>query len=503
MRLNVNNLQGIRIIFIRLLLLVGIASLSTMSFAEPDIANPSANSTLSGTTQTFSWSADDSDVEQWWLYVGTSPGSSDISNSGDLGTATQYNVIGIPVDGTAVHTRLWYFSSSQWRYTDSMFTAATLDDVQAPGMVSPVTDEILVNGRADFNWSDNNTAVNYWWLYVGSSQGNNDLYNSGPSLRDQNSAMVDQLPTDGTPVHARLWFRTAANGWQFADYTYGTTTDEPVCTTNGGLANETGLKTWCWNDVPVASGHRGVDTHFSDGQLAVDAECNLNQVVNQGDRLRFRLDLSLPPESWCNNDYNLRAEVRTAPWRVSHEMGTEEWFGWSYTFGDEYIADKENPWALFQVHEGTVGESPMVSIAASEEDGPGSGVAGELHVVNATGEPHNTYDATGVVPTAGQKIDIVVQVVWGDESTGLMQVWMDGEQVYSAQTRTVHPENPVGGNAKFGMYKWWWRQQEGVQNSLDQGIDHMETYMGPLRILTRRSDDPEYMKNAYQAVAPR
>ncbi len=503
MRLNVNHSKGMHIVFIRLLLLVVTATLSTLSFAQPDVTNPPANSTLAGTKQVFSWTADDIDVERWWLYVGTSPGSSDISNSGDLGTSTEYNVIGIPVDGTAVHTRLWYFNSSQWRYTDSEFTAAMLDDVQTPAMTSPAGGEMLVNGRADFNWADNNTAVNYWWLYLGSRQGHFDLYNSGPSIRDKNSVTVDQLPTDGTLVHARLWFRTTANGWQYTDYTYGTTDDEPGCITNGGLAGDTGLKTWCWNDVPVASGQPGVDTHFSDRQLVIDAECNSYQVTNQRDRLRFRLDLNQPPASWCTNAYNFRAEVRTAPWRINHENGTEEWFGWSYTFGDEYIADKENPWALFQVHEGTVGESPMVSIAASEENGPGSGVAGELHIVNATGEPFNTYDATGVVPTAGQKIDIVVHVVWGDDNIGLMQVWMDGEQVYSEQTRTVHPFNPVGGNAKFGMYKWWWRGQQGVQDSLDLGIDHMEAFMGPLRILTRQVDDPDYLKNSYQAVAPR
>lgn len=345
--------------------------------------------------------------------------------------------------------------------------------------------------------------MNYWWLYLGTRQGHYDLYNSGPTIKNRSTVTVDQLPTDGTLVHARLWFRTTANGWQYIDNTYGTTADELDCIPNGGRAGDTGLKTWCWKDLPVASGHRGVDTGFADGQLATDAECRLYQVSNQGNRLGFRLDLNLPPESWCNNNYNLRAEIRTSPWTVAHELGTEEWFGWSFTFGDEYIADKENPWALFQVHEGTIGESPMVSIAANEEGGPGSGVAGELHIVNATGEPHNTYDATGVVPMAGQKIDFVVHVVWGDESNGLMQVWMDGEQVYSAQTRTVHPLNPVGGNAKFGMYKWAWRTQEGVQASLDQGIDHMEAYMGPLRILTRRPDDPDYLKNSYQDVAPR
>lgn len=135
---------------IRLLFLAGTTTLPAMSIAQPGLTSPAANSTLAGTTHLFNWSVSDINVERWWLYVGSSPGAKDISNSGDLGTSTQYNVIGIPVDGTTVHSRLWYFSSSQWRYIDNEFKAAQLDNVQTPAMINPAADELLVNGHADF-----------------------------------------------------------------------------------------------------------------------------------------------------------------------------------------------------------------------------------------------------------------------------------------------------------------------------------------------------------------
>ena len=213
---------GTAVLLARLALLVASISFSSASMAQPSISEPSANSSLSGTAQTFDWSANGVDVERWWLYVGTSPGARDIANSGDLGSETQYDVIGLPTNGITVHARLWYFSASQWRSIDSTYTAAELDNIAPPALISPVADSEIVGGNAVFEWTDNNTSVNYWWLYVGTAQGQNDLYNSGPSLRSQNSVTVDQLPTDGSVVHARLWFRTTADGWRFIDRAYDT-----------------------------------------------------------------------------------------------------------------------------------------------------------------------------------------------------------------------------------------------------------------------------------------
>ena len=213
---------GTAVLLARLALLVASISFSSASMAQPSISEPLANSTLPGTSQTFAWSSNGVDVERWWLYVGTSPGARDIANSGDVGSATQYDVVGLPTNGIPVHARLWYFSSSQWRFTDSTFTAAEPENIAPPTLISPVANSEIVGGNAIFEWADNNTPVNYWWLYVGTAQGQNDLYNSGPSLRSQNSVTVDQLPTDGTVVYARLWFRTTADGWRVIDRAFDT-----------------------------------------------------------------------------------------------------------------------------------------------------------------------------------------------------------------------------------------------------------------------------------------
>ncbi|MFK7891180.1 MAG: hypothetical protein AB8B63_10235 [Granulosicoccus sp.] len=206
--------------------------------ADPRIISPSAGSTLSSSSQTFAWTTDNVDVERIWLYVGTTAGGRDLANSGDLGTDTQYDVIGIPVDGSIIHARLWYYSALRWSYVDSRFTAADLDlEVSTPAMLSPVNNSNLASPAAKFTWSNNNTLVNYWWLYLGTTQGGNDLYNSGPTLRSANSVTVDALPTDGRRVYARLWFRTANDGWQYTDNMY--------YTNNGGGGD--------FRDIPLTS----------------------------------------------------------------------------------------------------------------------------------------------------------------------------------------------------------------------------------------------------------
>lgn len=270
------------------------------------------------------------------------------------------------------------------------------------------------------------------------------------------------------------------------------------CITNGGKANDTGLKTWCWGDIDIPN-NNAISPTFQKGQLTLHTECNPNQVTKVGNLLRFHLNPKTPaPQEWCNNSFNIRAELLTGPWEVNHPKGTEEWFGWSYTFGEDYIIDTTAPWLFYQVHHAVVGDSPHLELLVGT-NGLYGGSAGEIIVNNAA---NSDYLPTGVIPRAGETVDIVVHAIWGDESNGLLQVWMNGNQVYDKQVRTVYSHYEYGGNAKFGIYKWYWGDEAGVQASLQQGITQMTTYMGPLRVITRRPDDPDYGKDSYSEVTP-
>ena len=216
---------------------------------------------------------------------------------------------------------------------------------------------------------------------------------------------------------------------------------------------------------------------FSNKELSIDSECYEKQVTKVGSKLKFRIDPTFPVvESWCQRDFNMRAEIRTAPWDVRHAKGVEEWFGWSYTFGNDYKIDRNNQWLFFQVHPAITGLSPHTELMVIKDGQFRGHEAGEIYIVNRANEKE--YHPTGISPKAGETLHIVVHVIWGDDSNGLLQVWINGQSFYNKQVKTVYSNYPWGGNAKWGIYKWPWATKENVQKSLDQGITHLETYMG-------------------------
>ena len=277
--------------------------------------------------------------------------------------------------------------------------------------------------------------------------------------------------------------------------------NEISCNTSGGFANETGLKSWCWQDAVIPNYTEKKGVAFSNGYLHVDSECYEKQVTIENDRIKFSINPSYPvPDSWCARDYNMRAEIRTAPWDVRHELGTEEWFGWTYSFGDNYVIDHNSQWKFFQVHNGVTGQSPQIGLEIINANQFKEHEAGEIYVTVAGDK--NNYTPTGVTPLAGQTLEIVVHVIYGDAQNGLLKVWINNSLVFNQNVSTVLNIYPWGGNAKWGIYKWPWASKEGVEKSIEQGIDYLNTYMGNLRIITRIPSDTNYGKNSYSLVAP-
>ncbi len=348
------------------------------------------------------------------------------------------------------------------------------------------------------NSSDDSAIVSYYWEFPGdTSSAQNATYTfNNPGVYDIRLTVTDDESLRATATLTIIVTEGSEDNIGVEDNIIG------ACTTNGGKANESGLKTWCWNDItlPTYSGTKGVS--FSDDQLFIDSECNENALSIVDNQLHFFVDPNNPPvdTSWCERDFNMRAEIRTNSWNVKHPIGTEEWFGWSYAFGNNYIIDQNNEWLFFQVHPAIVGESPHMELLVNNDSQFSGHDAGEIYVVNKGNYPDN--HPTGITPVAGETLDIVVHAVWGDESNGLLQVWINGQSVYDKQVRTIYAAYPWGGNAKWGIYKWPWADEAGVLASAAQGITSLETYMGPLRIITRKPGDIDYLTDSYSLVAP-
>jgi len=275
------------------------------SGGTPSVSSPAANSTLSGSSQTFNWTANGATVSEWWLYVGSTPGGFDYHDSGSLGSSLSTTVTGLPTDGSTVHVRLWYRAnaSAAWQFINVQYTAS----VALPGITSPTPGGTLSGSTQTFKWTTNGAAVSEWWLYVGSTPGGFDYHDSG-SLGSSLSTTVTGLPTDGSTVHARLWYRANASApWQFIDVQYTASVTLPGITSptpGGTLSGSTQAFNWTANGAAVSewwlyvgSTPGGFDYHDS-GSLGSSLSTTVTGLPTDGStvyvRLWYRANASAP-----------------------------------------------------------------------------------------------------------------------------------------------------------------------------------------------------------------
>jgi uncharacterized repeat protein (TIGR03803 family) len=84
------------------------------------ITTPAPGSTLTGSTAQFGWTQI-AGATEYWLEVGTAPGSSDIFTQ-SAGTSTNQMVTGLPTSVAPVYVRLWTKFGGIWRYSDATYT---------------------------------------------------------------------------------------------------------------------------------------------------------------------------------------------------------------------------------------------------------------------------------------------------------------------------------------------------------------------------------------------
>jgi hypothetical protein len=82
-------------------------------------------------------------------------------------------------------------------------------------MLTPAPGSSFTSSSVTFTWSAGSAKA--YQLYVGSSPGAFDIYNSG-SLSAR-TATVNNMPTDGRTIYVRLR-SLLTQTWQFKDYTY-------------------------------------------------------------------------------------------------------------------------------------------------------------------------------------------------------------------------------------------------------------------------------------------
>jgi putative ribosome biogenesis GTPase RsgA len=85
------------------------------------LTTPSSPSQFSSTTVTFDWTPGNT-ATHFELYLGTSVGSSNLYNSGNV-TATTETVSGLPSNGETIYARLYSLINGAWQYANYTYTA--------------------------------------------------------------------------------------------------------------------------------------------------------------------------------------------------------------------------------------------------------------------------------------------------------------------------------------------------------------------------------------------
>ncbi len=263
-------------------------------------------------------------------------------------------------------------------------------------------------------------------------------------------------------------------------------------------ASNSKLEIWDWTKMNLPASPWSDETKFGN-DFYVDSAYDPAAVSLKNKKIRFYID-PLNPIAPAVNLFNYRAEIHTAPWPIKHPVGTEQWLGWKYTFGNDYVIDATSPITIFQNHPGVRGLSPQLELEIAALNTPNPAVGGEIQIINV---PNGDRIVTDVKPKAGDQLEVVVHIVYGLEDQGLFSVWLNGALYYNEKVSTVYSDYPWGGNNKWGIYHHTFNESPNdVSSSIESGAGTMELFMGPLKTWTRTPSHPSYLEDAYELIRP-
>lgn len=276
---------------------------------------PPLGSTFTGSSATFTWDPG-LGASGYWLYVGSSPGATNYHNSGTLSSSVlSRTVSGLPVNGSTVYVRLFTKLGSSWVSND--YTYQALAATKAT-LSSPANGSTLTAASASFVWNPG-TGASAYWLYVGSSVGAKNYYDSGSLGSAVLGRSASGLPIDGSTIYVRLWTQLSgawvSNDYSFTAYTDPNAPSKAVLSTPAtGSPLTSDAITFAWNAGNSAAGYwlyvgsaRGTKNFHDSGQLSSSV---LSQPVrglpSNGSTIHVRLYTKLG-SSWVYNDYSFTA----------------------------------------------------------------------------------------------------------------------------------------------------------------------------------------------------
>ena len=239
------------------------SSFTVVAAPQATLTAPANGATVySNATTIFSWGAA-SGATAYYLYVGTTAGTNDVVNSGEI-TATSLARSPLPV-GT-LYVTLYTKSVAGWTHTVSSLTVIAPPQATLASPINGAT--VYSNSTTTFSWSAASGATAYY-LYVGTTAGANDVVNSG----EITVTSLARSPLPVATLYVTLYTKSAA-GWTHSNS--GFTVVAPPQATLVAPANGAtiyGPVTFSWGAVG------GALTYY----LYVGTTVGASNIVNSGE----------------------------------------------------------------------------------------------------------------------------------------------------------------------------------------------------------------------------
>lgn len=158
--------------------------------------------------------------------------------------------------------------------------------------IEPLPGSILPGETVTFDWSGNSDKVKAWWLYVGTFPGGKTIVDTG-DIGAKTSHTVSGLPTNGSPVWVRLWYKLFVV-WKYFDFRYTAAAPTFISPIPGSvLTGSTVTFTWKANGIDVLDwwvwAYRGNQTFFDSGPLGKVFSITVNKLPTDGGPITLRL----------------------------------------------------------------------------------------------------------------------------------------------------------------------------------------------------------------------
>jgi hypothetical protein len=208
------------------------------------LTSPKNGDTNIDATKPFTWNATGG-ADAYWLWIGTSPGSNDVVDSGEI-AGTSYTSPTTLLPNKTYYAKLWTRSGNIWADApDVQFTAI----VGATTITSPDDGAVGVDPLKPISWKAVPGADSYW-LWIGTSQGSDNLVSTGQIT---STSYVPQ----GLPPGQKLWARVyTIAGKQVPSKDVSFAVSPSLAYPKDGAQGVDATKPFTWASDPAATSYR-------------------------------------------------------------------------------------------------------------------------------------------------------------------------------------------------------------------------------------------------------